>query len=250
MRIRRKIAGAAIAVALLAGAAVAVLRFPQPLFAWSVAVGNLTLYSDTPFDPAAGRTLLGLARAKLLASPVFSTAERHRVFICHTSWRKWLFLNYQYPRGAGGVNYYPITTNVFLRDGVIAENRMLTRAGRPVPGERTLDYFIAHEIAHSLAARVAGWSGNHGLAEWVREGYPEYVARRGSFDYEETRRALVAGTLERKQPGKAPPYKRYCLLVACLIERGHWTVRDVMRTTVTETEVERAIRTGERIPPK
>ncbi len=242
MRLKRTIVGFAVAACLLVAAAVLVFRFPQPLFSWSVSDGNLTLYSDTPFDPAAGRALLALARAKLLVSPLFSAAERHRVFICHTTWRKYLFLNRQYPRGAGGVNYYPITTNVFLRDGVIEQNRMLTRAGKPLPAERSLDYFIAHEITHSLAAREAGWSGNHGLAEWVREGYPEYIARGRGFDYADTRRALLAGTLERKQPGKAPPYKRYCLLVACLIERNHWTVREVMRTTVSEADVERAIR--------
>ncbi len=31
-----------------------VLCKPQPLFAWSVASQNLTLYSDRPFNPSAG----------------------------------------------------------------------------------------------------------------------------------------------------------------------------------------------------
>ncbi len=247
---KRAIGRLVLAACLVIAAGILVLNVPEPFFAWSVTNGNLALYSDTPFDAAAGRALLATVRAKLAVSPLFSAGETHRVFIVHSTWRKYLYLNYQYPRGAGGVNYYPITTNVFLRDGVIETNRLLTRAGKPVPGERTLDYFIAHEITHTLAGRVARFPGNHLLPAWIREGYPEYIARGRSFQYGETRRALLAGTLETWGPAKVPPYKRYCLLIACLIERNHWDARDVINTSLTEADVERAVRDERPIRPR
>src|SRR5262245_1425301 len=90
----------------------ALLNFPQPFFHWSVSAENLTLYSDRPFAPEEGKKILEMAQAKLATSPLYSNQEPHKIFICNARWRQLLFFNYKY--GVGGINYYPITSNIFL----------------------------------------------------------------------------------------------------------------------------------------
>lgn len=105
-----KIGVALITVAALNGLLLNVL---QPFFHSSVSAKNLTLYSDQSFSSEAGQRVLALAEAKLAQSPLYATSQKHLVFICNARWRQRLFFTYVY--GVGGVNYYPFTTNVFLR---------------------------------------------------------------------------------------------------------------------------------------
>jgi hypothetical protein len=65
-----------------------------------------------------------------------------------------LFFNKDY--GVGGVAPYPVTANVFLGDARIEDNRLIGPSGAPVSGDRTLDYFIAHEITHQLTGQAIG----------------------------------------------------------------------------------------------
>jgi len=49
--------------------------FPQPFFRSSVSANNLTLYSDQPFSPEAGKQILEIVEAKLAASPLYSADD-------------------------------------------------------------------------------------------------------------------------------------------------------------------------------
>ncbi|MBK8315203.1 MAG: hypothetical protein IPL01_14815 [Acidobacteria bacterium] len=128
------------------------LCFPQPFFKDSIRYRNLTLYSDRPFDMESGLRLLAMAQDKLGDSPFYLPSEEHTIFICNERWRQILFFNRNYR--VGGVNYFPLTRNVFLRDSIIEENRLRGPGGKLVDGDRTLDYFIAHEIAHTLTGEA------------------------------------------------------------------------------------------------
>jgi hypothetical protein len=217
----------------------ALLCFPQPFFRWSVSAANLTLYSDEPFSPELGKKVLEIAQAKLAASPLYSAQERHAAFICNARWRQRLFFNLDY--GVGGVNLYPLTSNVFLRDALIEENRLISPSGNPVPGDRTLDYFIAHEIAHTLTKRSAGWYHHWKLPEWIREGYPDYVAKGSSFNYDGARRAFLEEAAEMDR-WKSGLYLRYHLLVAHLLDKEHWSVQRLLEDSIEQSAVEEAVR--------
>ena len=71
-----------------------------------------------------------------------------RVYFCNRSWRFILFANYRYK--VGGLTYAPFSNNIFLRAANIAADRLVGPSGKEVTGERTLSYFIAHEITHTL----------------------------------------------------------------------------------------------------
>jgi hypothetical protein len=217
----------------------ALLCFPQSFFDLSVGAQNLTLYSDQSFSPEAGKKVLEIVLAKLETSPLFSPQQHHTAFICNARWRQRLFFNRNY--GVGGVNYYPITANVFLRDAVVEENHLISPSGNPVPGDRTLDYFIAHEITHTLTVNAVGWLRYHRLPEWVREGYADYVAKGKTFNYEEAREAFLneAAEMNRQKSGL---YLRYHLLVAYMLEKRHWTVERLLKEPVQQQVVEDEIR--------
>ena len=217
----------------------AVLSLPQPFFHTSVSAKNLTLYSDQPFAPSSGQQVLQLVEAKLTKSPLYSAEQKHLVFICNARWRQRLFFTYQY--GVGGVNYYPITTNVFLRDSIIEENCLIGPGGNRVPGERTLDYFIAHEIAHSLTGQAVGGIAYHRLPQWKREGYADYVGKGVAFNYDEAKRAFLADD-PKMDWAKSGLYWRFNLLVAHLLEKQHWSVQRVLEDPIEQSTVEAMIR--------
>jgi hypothetical protein len=90
-RVRRLICGAGALILALGGGYVLLLRYPQALFAYSVTSGPLSLYSDRAFALEHGRSLLDRVHAKLARSPLYSSQERHTVFICNAPWRQRLF---------------------------------------------------------------------------------------------------------------------------------------------------------------
>jgi hypothetical protein len=212
---------------------------PHPLFNTSVSANNLTLYSDRTFAPAAAQHLLELAAAKLAQSPLYAPDQKHQVFICNASWRQRLFFLHKY--GVGGVNYYPFTTNIFMRNSIVDENALIGASGNRATGERTLDFFIAHEITHTLTGQAIGPMAYMRLPEWKREGYADYVARKSVFNYDEAKRAFLAGD-PTMDPVKTGLYLRYNLLVAHLLDKKHWTVQQLLTTPVEQASVEDMIR--------
>lgn len=240
MKIRKNILLKGAALLLLAGGGIfLVFSFPHPFFRTSVQAQNLSLHSDQSFTSTAGHQLLERVEAKLAQSPLYVAEQKHQVFICNARWRQRLFFTYVY--GAGGVNYYPFTTNVFLRDAIIEENCLIGPGGNRVPGERTLDYFIAHEITHTLTGQTVGALAYHRLPQWKREGYADYVGKGAAFNYDEARRAFLAND-PKMDWATSGLYWRFHLLVAHLLDKQHWSVQQMLTTPIEQTTVEEMIR--------
>jgi hypothetical protein len=213
---------------------------PQPFFSHRVKAGGLTLYSDGPLQPAAAERVLALAGERLEKCPLYAAHPEAEVFICDARWRQRLFFNTRY--GVAGVSLYPITHNVFLRDALVEQNRLISPAGKPVSGARTLDYYIAHEVTHELTGRRVGPVTFVRMPQWVREGYADYVAKGAGFDYAGTRTAFLAGApeLDLKRSGL---YLRFNLLVAYLLDHRHWTVdRLLLGPWPSQDQVESEVR--------
>jgi hypothetical protein len=208
------------------------LAYPQPFFAYHTRQGRLELYSDQPFDAAKARALLSSVEQRLARSPL-DHHEAHRVFVTNSEWRRRLFFNVA--SGAAGVNFYPVTRNVFLRHSDIDGNVLYGRSGKAAAPPRTLTYYMAHEITHSLTGEERGiahlW--NLRLPVWVREGYADYVGLGGIgtvdvIAYYKSYRAhdphFVAGS---------GFYDRYRMLAAYFLDRRHWTVTQLLACNMT-----------------
>jgi hypothetical protein len=142
----------------------------------------------------------------------------------------------------------PVGRAVFTRPAHFEHDRMVGPHGTETPNERTLAYFFAHEVTHTLTADFLGALPYRALPAWVREGYADYVARADTFDYEATRALFLAGdrTLD---PARSGLYLRYVLLVAHLLDREHWTPEALLRSPPDRAALETRIR-EDRVDPR
>jgi hypothetical protein len=74
----------------------------------------------------------------------------------------------------------------------------------------------------------------------VREGYADYVGKGDSFDYDEARRSFLAGAPEMDWK-KSGLYRRFHLLVACLLDRQGWSVPRLLEHPPSQAEVEASV---------
>ncbi len=217
-----------------------VLAHPEPLYAYHAEAGRLRLYSDRPFDVGKGRAILADVERRLDTAPplIRDSNSVYRVFVTNAEWRRRLTFLWNY--GVGGVNYYPIGGSVFLRQGEIDEDRLRKTNGARVEPPRTLAYFAAHEIGHSLIGRRTGALANWRLPAWVREGLADYVAFGGSVDIPGLTKRLRADDPDL-DPKRSGLYARYTVLVAYFLEREHWTVDQLLATKLSRADAERRL---------
>jgi hypothetical protein len=244
LRIARRIVLGLAATVLFAGAAAAgIIAYPEPLYAHHAEAGRLRLHSDRPFDPEKAQTLLAEVERRLAAAPAALRDDRsvYRIIVSNSEWRRRLTFLWNY--GAGGVNYYPLGGAVFIRQSDIEAGTVLRADGSAVPPPRTLAYYAAHEIGHSLIGRKAGPLANWNLPAWVREGLADYIGFGGEVDVGALTLALRAGERDL-DPKRSGLYARYRLLVAYLLEREGWTVERLLEEKLPQVEAERMLLEG------
>jgi hypothetical protein len=193
---------------------VLLLLNPGPLFAYEARFANVVLHAPQPLPDHA----VQVARAayeRIARSPFFSAADEYDVYLCDTPA---LYAFVSLKPDTGGVSQIYLDGNVFLRPSAIESDRLIGPLGREVPGERTLTYYIAHELAHTMLARHIGRRSYHALGVWQQEGYADYVGKAGAFDFEAVRAAFRAGEREL-DPERSGLYLRYHLLTTYALER-------------------------------
>ncbi|HTX50521.1 MAG TPA: hypothetical protein VME40_14130 [Caulobacteraceae bacterium] len=219
-----RVIGVLVGLALLALALFVLALVEAPgFFTYHTSDGRLTIWSDEPFDEAAGQRVLADVEKRLATSPLDDYLA-HAIFIANARWREDLFFGFA--RGAAGVNYYPLTNNVFLRHSDIDHDQVFgRRTGKPAAPPRTLAYYAAHEITHSFTAEHLGaahlW--NHMLPQWVREGYADYIGMGSQVDWRDLYRHYQAHDPQLTYRGSGL-YAEYRMLTAYFLEHDHWTV--------------------------
>jgi hypothetical protein len=213
---------------------VAALVHPQPAFAYHVQLGRLSLFSDKPFDVDKSKRLLADVYRRLRLASLYHSDGEHRIFVANSYWRARLVFLWNF--GAAGVNYYPLTRNVFIRESDIDNDRVLRTAG-PVLPPRTLAYYAAHEIAHSLAGEAVGPVSYHSLPAWIREGVADYIGLAQPVDFEDLIERLRADDPEL-DPKRSGLYLRYRLLVSYFIDHEHWSLERLLASPMPQPEAE------------
>jgi hypothetical protein len=140
-------------------------------------------------------------------------------------------------RRSGGVTQPQFVGNVFIRPSNIVHDRVIGPSGHEKPGERTLAYFIAHEVTHAMTGdRVGRWRYAH-LAAFQLEGYADRVAFDHHLDLPAGRAALLRDDAEMG-PSRSGLYKRYELMVAYLLQRRGMTVDELLSRPMDRRQVE------------
>ena len=208
--------------------------FPQPLFAYTLRRANIVLHARAPLPPQAGPILEEVVRRAAL-SPLYDANHTHDVFLCDSSW---LFNVLSLKPVGGGVT--TAWERVFIRTADVARNQVISRSGKPVDGERTLTYFIAHEVAHAMTMHAHGFLRFRRLATFQREGYADYVAFAHRLDLTDGIARLQRGAPEM-DPHASGLYRRYELLVAYLLDQRQLSAQQLLETPLDQVAVERAL---------
>jgi len=217
----------------------ALLCFPQPFFSSSVQAGHLTLHSDHALPIDAATRVLAQAESNLAKSVLWTNDRNYDIYICNSRWRQAIFFNKDY--GVAGVAPYPLTSNVFLRDSIVDQNQLISPGGKPVSGDRTLDYFIAHEVTHQLTGRALGPVAYLRLPQWIREGYADYIGKGSQIDLDGYRKAFLAGAQEMNYR-RSGLYREFHLFVAWQLIHEGWTVDRLLHNYPPEATVVGAVR--------
>ena len=221
-----------------AGLYVILLAFPYPLFSYVERFHDITIYSDRPISPNL-RFVVDSVRERLRKSPLNDESLQHRIFICNSDWRFTLFTNRDYH--AAGVNQAWLNRNIFLRRSDTEHNRLIGPSGKVVPGERTLAYFMTHEIVHSLEVRFLGRWSYLQLPAWKREGYADYVAKDPNFISAE-RLAALRNDAPEMNPRRSGLYLRHHLLIAYLLDVQKMDPAKMLVQPFSETLLEQQLR--------
>jgi hypothetical protein len=234
----RRVAGrAGLSLAALAAGWLALIVHPQPLFAYSAQRANVVLHARDPLPPQAGPLLDEVVR-RAARSPLYDPARVHHVFLCDTPSLFTFFTVWGHR--AGGVTQTQFVGNVFIRPSNLERGRVIGPSGDEKKGERTLAYFIAHEVTHAMTAdRVGRWRMWR-LAAFQREGYADYVGFDHRVDLARGREALRRDDYEMS-PRRSGLYKRYELMVAYLLEKRGMTVDELLAQPIDPREVEAAL---------
>jgi hypothetical protein len=221
-------------VLVVLGAAYAVIALhPSLLFAHERRVGAVVLHARSQLPPGAD-DLARRVEQRLAGSPYFSAEEAHHVYLCDT--RELFAFFALWNAGAGAIAQTGTNGDVFVRPHSIERDRLVGPRGRDVPGERTLTYFVAHEVAHTITARRLGRVAYHRLEVWQQEGYADHVGKGGDFDFDGARAKLRAGD-PSLDPAAYGLYLRYQLLFEHMLRRGA-TVEKILGRPRAAEEIE------------
>jgi hypothetical protein len=232
----RVVGRALLTIAVLFAGALALVIHPQPLFAYTLQRSNIVLHARAPL-PSEATPMLDDALARVSRSPLYDAARTHHVFLCDTPGLYGFFSRWH---NSGGVTHTWAGGNVFIRPADMRRGRVFDRFGVEKGGERTLAYFVAHEVTHAMTADRFGRLVSWRLAPFQNEGYADYVAYARPVDLALGRADLEAGTTAM-DPRRSGLYDRYRLLVGYLLQRRGLSVDELLAGKMDRVEIEREL---------
>jgi hypothetical protein len=163
-------------LAILVGAAVALLAFPHPFFRHEEVFGKFTVRSNRPIPAHFGKVIEDV-RNRVAMMENARPGASCRVFICHDPryYGVVAFLTRRTPNSmAIGLSAFD---NVFLNDAKIQRMAAHNPAGiRHSRFEGNVAEVVAHEIAHFNVVDSVGYRASLRMPLWKSEGLAEYQA--------------------------------------------------------------------------
>jgi hypothetical protein len=216
---------------------VGLLAHPQPLFAYTLARGNITIHARRPLPVEAG-PILDDALARVRRSPLYDPARAHDVYFCPSLACYAFFATGKWR--SRGVTLDFLNGNIFIGPASIERGEVYGPSGRAAGVDRPLAYFLAHEITHHMTSATLGRLAYARLPVWVREGYADYVGRAAAVDLGGDALRVRRGEREL-DPHRSGLYLRYRLEVAWLLDHEHADVLGLLHAPPDVDQVDRAL---------
>ncbi len=231
------VAGKIVLILLCLGAIyILTLCFPEPFFSQKITVDNISVYSDETLPETETIQIIKTAAKKLQKSALYKPETKQRMFIANNPLRWAYFSNIN--NKAGGLNYICFNHSIFLRKSDVKNNRLYGPSGKKVPGTRTLDYFMTHEMTHTFEFQSMPWYRYPINTNWLLEGYCEYIAH-GSENYQTSLDHYLNGSKDENKGAKY--YSKIRTMVAYLLEEEAipfaklWTMKNEYSSAYTKT---------------
>jgi hypothetical protein len=210
------------------------ISFPQMFFRWAE-FENLHIYYHGEKDVSAVGTQ---ALAKIKRSSLYNPNDVYRVFLTDSAVEYGYFTSFW--RSSGGVFLVVANCNTFIRPSLVAEDRLISPAGKIVAEDRPLNYYVAHEATHAMEFNRLGWSKYLALNVWIREGVADYVGR-DEFDFAAMLEKYRAGA-SQMNPAESGLYLKYQLLVEFALKDENSTVDALLESNADEARTEADLR--------
>lgn len=210
------------------------LTFPSVFFAYKIKHKQCTVYSDKPIDDNI-TFIIDDAIGRISKSELYDSTIHFSIFISNDIWRLQFFT--QGNKNVGAVTHYHLTRNIFFRPCDIVNNKIIPAnewyfANNPQAfADRPLSYYFAHEMTHKLQSIYTG-RFDFSNPNWLTEGYADYIAKDGEFDFNENLKLW-----HYKAPELDPTkglYRLYHLKIAYLLDRQNKTIKEIYEHTPTD----------------
>jgi len=219
----------------------ALVLWPDPLFAFTLGSGKLTVASDRPIPDTGGERFLRDCERLLERSPLKPEAPHYRLYVTNEAWRYRLFF---LPDTAAWGLAYGIADHVFL-SGADFERGRVVHSGYVGTPPRTLAYLCAHELTHVIVRQHVRFLRRLHMPRWVFEGFADYVGIEKRQSFEDLRDALGDRAVDVPMMVKYGSYPRYRLLVTFFLEKQGWSVDQLLQSRLTEDEADAMMRADE-----
>ena len=237
--IKRTLLWATAAVAIIALVLVALITWPNPLFAFSLGAGKLIVVSDRPIPPAGGQRFLRDCERLLERSPLKAMRREYRLYVTNEDWRQRLFF-IPHREAWGFAWYYDSGGHAFL-SGADFKTGQVVHWGYIGTPPCTLAYLCAHELTHVIAWEHIGLDRLH-VPRWVWEGLADYVGIENRETFKQLQDALGDRPVDTPMRIKYGSYPRYRLLVTYFVEKQGWSIDQLLHTRLTEDEATEIMR--------
>lgn len=198
------------------------LIYPNFLFGNKYEYKNFKVFSDEKISEEIA-PILDQVQERISKSELYEEKDKFRIYLCNKKWRFSFFV--RNPKAGGVVNFL-ISPNVFIRESVIEENRIVP------PGtwmyevnERDLVYFLSHELTHSLERKISPFLVAN-KAGYILEGYADYIGKKPHFDFETYKQAYI--NQDPKMLPDSPLYNRYHLYTAYLMDVKGYSFKQIL----------------------
>jgi hypothetical protein len=208
---------------------VALICYPNMLFAYSTQYGQFSIHSTQPINSDKLAVVLNKVNSKIKKSEIYSDENRFNIFLCdNLNWTK--VLN---PLQS---NIYfawtnPVSRNVTVLKADI-ENDLCYSAYVQYT-QRPLSDVVAHELCHVLQYQASGLLKFRKIESWKLEGYADYIGISNDFNLEKSKLWIK----DKHEESVADHYINSYVAVSYLISKKGWTYTTLIESDITLQEV-------------